>query len=446
MNRPSPRRNRRARQLGVGVVTAALATAGALTYTQAHADSEGVSGFFADAESTDADNRQQLEAMQEAGGDTVITFGYTLTQIEADDARSGRFADCQLDDAACFDDVSDGVEVRKVLEYTGNTEFTSDQELCARDIFTSGGDYDYGVFAVPVDGTCSDASSFDIVMTAHSGFDKAASVTQEAGALGMDHYIGMPAPDRDADEAWLPDTSYLSTLKDFTGRFAAATGNPDGLGGFYQHREMPMSDFSDWDGMYSVYGLQNDAVAEKSANKTVLISPYIDARKEMDQTVDKAKAAVGKMADTKGDLDELIIAPQDGMGTGKGTAYSGDKWDWRVDPYQRTVVGDVTNAEAYFASSAGYYSAMNDGIAGRSGVSLWANLEGMAPVVASGEHANPCSTGHSDDRGFTLDSRMTEQLQDVAGHTSKNISYHWNYYTCSREGGPPLQDVIGSLG
>lgn len=412
----------------------------------AHAAGQGVSGFFATAQSTDAANRTQLQQMKTAGADTVITFGYTLKRIDAAAARAGRFANCTVGTSSCYDKVRSGITVRKVLEYAGNTSFTSGQRLCARDVFTTGGGYSYAVMGVPVNGTCSTATTFDIVMTAHTGVDKAASMTSQAGALGMKHYIGMPAPAMRTDKAWLPDTSYLSTVKDFTGRFAQATGAPAGLGGFYQHREMPMSDFSDWDGMYSVYSMQNAAIAAKSARKVVLISPYIDARKASNQTVAKAKAAAAKMAGTRSGLSQLIIAPQDGMGTGKGSAYGGSKWGWRVDPYQRTIVGDVTNAEAYFASSASYYRAMKDGVAGKTGVALWSNLEGMAPIISSGSNANPCSTGHHAGRGFTLDSRMTEQLREVAGITAKNISYHWDYYRCTRNGGPALKDVINDLG
>lgn len=413
--------------------------------TKAHAAPLGVTGFFAAAQSTAAANRDQLQQMKDAGADTVVTFGYTLTQITAADARTGRFADCTVNGAACYDTVSDGVTVRKVLAYNGNTKFTSAQRLCARDVFPTAGSTSYAVLGVPVDGTCTTATTFDIVMTAHSGLDVAASVTTEAGALGMQHYIGMPAPDKRTDYAWLPDTSYISTLKDFTGRFALATGDPAGLAGFYQHREMPMSDGPDWDGMYQVYRFQNEAIAAKSSKKTVMISPYVDARKSMNQTPAKARAATAKMAATKGSLSKLIIAPQDGMGTGKGSAYGGEKWKWRVDPFQRTVVGDVTNAEAYFASSATYYQNMVDGLVGTSGVALWGNIEGMAPIIASGENANPCSTGHSADRGFTWDSRMTAQLNEVAGKTAKNISYHWDYYLCARNGGPALKDTITSL-
>lgn len=423
-----------------------LMAAALVPLVPAHAAAQGVSGFFAAAQSTDAANRDQLEQMQAAGADTVITFGYTLATIDAAAAKTGRFADCTIDGKSCYDAVRSGITVRKVLAYAGNTAFTSEQRLCARDVFTSAGSTTYAVMGVPVNGSCTTATSFDIVMTAHSGVDKAASVTSQAGALGMKHYIGMPAPDMQADTAWLPDTSYLATLKDFTGRFAMATGSPSGLGGFYQHREMPLSDYPDWDGMYSLYSMQNAAIAAKSTTKVVMISPYIDARKASNQTVAKAKAAAAKLAGTRSGLSRLILAPQDGMGTGKGSAYGGDKWGWRVDPYQRTIVGDVTNAEAYFASSEAYFQAVKDGIGGDANVALWGNLEGMAPIIASGSNANPCSTGHSDTRGFTLDSRMIEQLREVAGITAKNVSYHWDYYLCTRNGGPALKDTIAGLG
>lgn len=268
-------------------------------------------------------------------------------------------------------------------------------------------------------------------MTTHSGTDAAKSLSNQAHKLGMKHYIGMPSPDKNTKNPWLPNVHYLDTLTDFTKRFVKANDST-GIQGYYQHREMPLSTHSSWNNMLKLYTAQNNAVSQaaSSKNKNVLLSPYIDARKFMNQSPKQAEQAIQKMANTKGKLSSLIIAPQDGAGTGKGTPYHGKEWHHKVDPFQRTVVGNVTNNQAYLGSSADYFSAMKKGLKNKKNVHLWANVEGMAPVVKSGANKNVCSTGHNDTRGYTWKSRLKKQVDNTSAYTGKTISYHWNYYNC----------------
>lgn len=387
-----------------------------------------ISGFFVSAQDKKG-NIDMLKDIKKHGGNTVISFGYTLNKTNIKNVKTGVYKDCKVNGKSCVDSIREGKSVRNILSYTGNTEFSSKHKRCGRDIILKSNSRSYAFFAVPVNGTCKTATQFDIIATTFAGIDKAKSLSIEAANLGMKHYIGMPSPDKDAKQPWLPDTSYLGTLKNFTKRFINAN-ETRGIGGYYQHREMPLSTHSSWNGMLRLYKTQNQAIAEASVIKRGMVSPYIDARKHMNQPPKVAEQAIKKIGNTKGNLNTLIIAPQDGVGTGKGTPYSTQEWLYKVDPFQRTVVGNKTNAQAYYGNSQAYFAHMKKGAKSMKGVQLWANIEGMAPVIKSGTNRNVCSTGHSDARGFTWQSRLKKQVNNVKPHVSKTISYHWNYYNC----------------
>jgi len=416
----------------------------------AEASTKGdISGFFIAAENNSQANENLLKDIKKVGGDTVITFGYTLEKGTYSATVSDNFKNCKVGSTRCTDKIRSGITVRNYLNYKGNTKFTSKVRKCSRDIFTTDStnpNRTYAFFAVPVNGTCSTSKIFDIVATSSYGIVKEDNVTQEVFKLGMKHYIGLPSPSKNDSQAWLPNTSYLSTVKDFTQRFVKSNSTK-GLAGYYQHREMPMSSFSSWNGMLSLFKTQNEAVTSSAPSgvRNVLLSPYMDARKFMNQTPAEAKKAIAKMANTKAGLNKLIIAPQDGMGTGKGSAYTGVQWNGKVDPFARTVVGNVYNNQAYFANTKTYYAAMKQGLSGKSNVYLWANIESMAPVIESGANKNVCSTGHNRERGYTWKSRLQAQVNSTQPSTSKRISYHWHYLECDRNGRTPMKNILPSI-
>ena len=424
--------------------------ASSLGGTPAQAKGTGdISGFFIAATNADKTNKSLLTDIKKAGGDTVVTFGYTLEKSNYTATKTGLFNDCTVGSSKCVDVARKGVSVRNYLVYKGNTKFTSKVRNCSRDVFTTNkSGRSYAFFAIPVSGTCSKPSKVDIVATTSYGLVKEDNITVNAQKLGMKHYIGMPSPSKDTKSPWLPNTSYLSTMSVFTKMFAQSNNTGSGLAGFYQHREMPMSTHSSWNGMRSLFSTQNKAIAGSSVPygvKNVLISPYMDARKKMNQTPAQARDAIKKLADTKNGLRNLTIAPQDGMGTGKGSAYTGTKWKGKVDPFARTVVGNVYHSQAYFANTATYYSYMKKGLSGKKGVSLWANIESMAPLIKSGANKNVCSTSHHSERGFTWKSRLSAQIAATKSTTSKRISYHWDYLNCSRNGATPMKNELPSM-
>lgn len=411
------------------------------------AKSQGdISGFFIAAENNDSSNEKILKDIKNHGGNTVVTFGYTLEKSAKKDTYSGLFANCKVGSVKCVDKVKSGLSVRNYLVYKGNTKFGSNDLKCSREVIGKSGSRSYAFFAIPTSGTCTSAKTFDIVATTASGTDKAKSVSKAASKLGMSHYVGMPAPSKDKKQAWLPDASYLGTMNAFTQMFVKANSEK-GVGGYYQHREMPMSTNSSWNGMVSLYKTQNSAVAKKAPSKlrNVIISPYLDTRKVMKQGPVQAGDAAKKLAGTKGKLNSLVIAPQDGMGTGKGSAYAGKQWAGRVDPFARTVVGDVKNPQAYYANTGTYYKSMKAGIKSSKNVHLWSNIESMAPIIKSGANKNVCSTGHNASRGFSWKSRLIAQVTAAKPHVEKQISYHWDYMNCSRNGSPAMKEELKNI-
>ncbi|MET3369705.1 UNVERIFIED_CONTAM: hypothetical protein ABIE34_002963 [Jeotgalibacillus campisalis] len=138
---------------------------------------------------------------------------------------------------------------------------------------------------------------------------------------------------------------------------------------------------------------------------------------------------------------KLYIAPQDGMGTGKGGAYMGNESTLNVDPFAASIVGTGTWGEKYQAPTSEYYKAAAAGITG-TGATLWANIEGMAPEVAT-------NIGGSDSlRGQTTKTRLDRQIQQAGLSVKKNISFMWDpYFTCKVNGtGPTLLENLVANG
>lgn len=88
---------------------------------------------------------------------------------------------------------------------------------------------------------------------------------------------------------------------------------------------------------------------------------------------------------------------------------------------------------------------MKAGIKGSKNVHLWSNIESMAPIIKSGANKNVCSTGHNASRGFSWKSRLIAQVTAAKPHVEKQISYHWDYMNCSRNGSPAMKEELKNI-
>ncbi|UOD80486.1 hypothetical protein [Paenarthrobacter ureafaciens] len=385
-----------------------------------------MSGYFIASSNIDARNFQKLQKIQSLGGDTVITFGTSLLPATMDTVPP----DCTIDGENCAGVAAAGVKVNRYFTFSDGSQWGSPAIKCPRDrhVVNKGKSYTVMVFPANDSGCTAKDGRYDVIVAGGSPTSvegPAVSVAAAASQLGMKFYAGMPAPVKRTDVEYLPDLSYEHTMERFTERFLqyqAAVNDVPGLAGFYHHVEMPVSANPFFDSVLSLYTMQNKAIQRILPTREAIVSPYIEARKNA-SSISPADALGGarKIAQTASGL-HLSIAIQDGMGTGKGAAYSELEAKQDVDEFAASIVGQGSWEEKYVAPNREYFAAAAKGVEG-TGADLWANLEAMAPAT----EANPCDKSL---RGQTTVARIGMQLQEMAPAT-KVISYMWDpYYTC----------------
>lgn len=389
-----------------------------------------ISGFFISASPSAKTNNQKLQDIKAVGGDTAITFGSLLRPAEEDSLPE----DCLIGGVNCAKAVAGKSEVARYFTYSDGSHWGEAALKCPRDRTVEGRGRTYTVLLLPAKGTgcTSPEGMYDVVVVTGgptAADDPTHSLVAAATRLGMKFFAGLPAPIKRTDLDYLPDLSYVDTLSLFTDRFLqyqAAENDMQGLVGFYHHTEMPVSDNPVFEPILSLYTMQNRAIQRVLPARSAIVSPYIESRLgAANINLGNARDGMRKIAGTGKGLT-LNIAIQDGMGTGKGAAYSWSEAKSSVDPFAASIVGKGVWAEKYVAPNKDYFRAAAEGVAG-TGAVLWANLEGMAPATT----ANPCGESL---RGQTTLARMDRQLQqmDVA---RKVISFMWDsYFTCSGTG------------
>jgi hypothetical protein len=444
----------------LAAIAAALTGAAALGGAPAQAETPNnypLSGFFIYSSKTHQTNVDKLEAMKAVGGDTVITFGSILKPatlnaskqvLKTDGTVDPAYTNCQISGVPCLTSITAGYTINRVFTFSNLSHWGGGSLKCAKDKKVDFNGSTYTILLIPnlENGCYSADNTYDVVAidggkTADA--DPVVSVANAATSLGMKFYAGMPAPIKRTDYAWLPDMSYSATLGKFTERFMmfqSANNNVAGLAGFYHTTEMPLVDSAAWTSVTDLYRIQNAAIEKYLPTREAVISPYLDARFSNTYTPASATNAVKNIAATASGT-KLYIAPQDGMGTGKGGAYMGNEATLNVDPFAASIVGPGTWGEKYQAPTSEYYKAAAAGITG-TGATLWANIEGMAPEVAT----NTC--GSDSLRGQTTKTRLDRQIQQTGLSVKKNISFMWDpYFTCKVNGtGPTLVENLVANG
>ncbi|MFJ5954523.1 hypothetical protein ACIQC5_01035 [Paenarthrobacter sp. NPDC092416] len=398
-----------------------------------------ISGYFISASPQYSTNFQKLADIKEFGGDTVITFGTLLKPATLDSLP----ADCIIDGVSCAKAAAGSKKVHQYFTFLDGSRWGSSALKCPGDrkVTSNGKSYVVLFFPTVGQGCASPSGEYDVVVAGGSratADDPSSSLASAATKLGMKYYAGLPAPIKRTDLAYLPDLSYMGPLTLFTERFLqyhAAVNNVPGLAGFYHHTEMPLSNSSTFDPVLALYQMQNRAIHRLLPTREAIVSPYLDARlNKVFISLDKARDGTRRIAQTSSGL-VLNIAVQDGMGTGKGGAFSSNDANSAVDRFAASIVGKGSWASKYVAPNRDYFVAAASGVSG-TGAVLWANLEGMAPEAGS----NACGDNL---RGQTTKARMDRQLQQMA-NARKVISFMWDsYYTCTGSG-KSLKDQLES--
>ncbi|MFE4196508.1 hypothetical protein ACFRJ9_11635 [Paenarthrobacter sp. NPDC056912] len=386
-----------------------------------------IGGYFITAGPNASSNKQKLADIKRLGGDTVITFGTVLRPATEDSLPEG----CLVNGRSCAQVAAGSLKVNRYFTYADGSDWGDVVLKCPRDRSVSSNGRSYTVLVLPAEGEgcVSSDGMYDVVVVGGSrsgADDPSGSLASTATDLGMKYYAGMPAPVKRADFGYLPDLTYKRTLQLITERFLqyqAAKNDVAGLAGFYHHFEMPVSASPFFDPVLSLYEMQNQAIHRILPTRSAIISPYIESRLNASYiSLDDARNGMKRIAQTSSGV-LLNIAIQDGMGTGKGAAYSAKDADSPVDVFAASIVGKGTWRGKYAAPNREYFRAAAAGISGTN-ASLWANLEGMAPSTPS----NPCSQSL---RGQTTLERMDRQLQQMVEPT-KVISFMWDpYFTCA---------------
>ncbi|MBB6350979.1 hypothetical protein FHU36_007551 [Nonomuraea muscovyensis] len=400
-----------------------------------------ITGYWMNPRPDRCETRLVLSEMRRVGADTVITFGSRLTAVRADaagrllDARTGQ-ADPAL--AGCLDggrpcylaarDAVPGKEIRRAFTYVAPEHFGPGLLRCPgldRRIESGGRSY----YRILLGASCT-AGPFDLVLAVSDG-DGIGNLLAEAAGHGMKVYPGLPAAPQDPAKPWLPHLAHLDVVNTFTRRvlddYRHRHGASSALAGVYQSFELAMRDRADDDEVLALYRAQHAVAAAALPGRTIVVSPYWDARRGRGFPPAEAGEGFAEIAATRAGAP-MAIAIQDGRGAGKVPVYGPDQAEAPVDPRLEPVVGAVTNRQAYLGSTRDYVEAA----ASRPvpGVELWVNVELFEPTPVAGE----CSrTDPLPLRGRASKARVDGQVMAVGGHAAKIIAYRWEPFVICRD-------------
>lgn len=426
-----------------------------------------ITGFFTYYESDPCRAAAKLAAVRSSGGDTMITFGFRLQRratgpageiLNAGGTPDPRFA-CSVDGVSCTRAAEDRIgagSLRRVLTYSGSERFGAAMLQCPnrdRSLVSNGIRFQSILLPVGADDGCRGAhDQYDLVLINTGAPDAADPVTtmlEAAAAHRVQLFLGLPRPDMNPAQPWLADVTYLDTVQSFTRRvltdWRQRHTRLGSLGGLYQSVEMPLKGNAAWDDQYALYGTQHRLAHELVPRLPVLLSPYIDARPRMTSPVEAVPVAITRMIES-GHGSKIIVAPQDGRGTGKGGAFFPDEADDPVEARLEPVVGGpMTYREAYSSVSGAYFRAAVEAgrPAGPDRFELWANVELMEPSPLAGEPA--CSSGTA--RGLASADRVLKQVAVVGNTVTKIIGFDWDQMMeCRVPGRPTLRQHLRELG
>ncbi|MFJ2028261.1 DUF4434 domain-containing protein [Streptosporangium sp. NPDC087985] len=422
--------------------------------------------------------RRQLAAIHKVGGDTVIRIGWGLQARRLDGegrvldnegkAVDPRYEPCVEDGLPCMaaaerdlQAANPGNRVTWTFVYRTDEAFGPDLFHCPefeRKI-TIGKTVFYRLVTTDNgtdDPTCANIRNkgrgYHVMLIAAAEKDSLAELLDLGDRFGVRVFPALPLAPRDPGQKTRAAKQGTNTLITITRRilqdYGARFQGRDSLGGFYQPFELQMREMR-YTGSIDpaealkdhptlrVYAAQHQIVEQEMPGKPILVSPYLDARKQWPISATPKQVAAGFEALAKTGVG--IIAPQDSRGTGKVGLFWPDERDDRVDERLRSVVGKTaTNGSAYHGSTRDYYremAAARDRMVERGyNVQLWANVEAFEP--SQGEFCQD-RTGS---RGRTDKKRLDTAVTQVGRYVSKVVSYMWSdFFTC---GSPSLAEEI----
>ncbi|WP_055480997.1 DUF4434 domain-containing protein [Sphaerimonospora mesophila] len=467
------------------------------TFDTTAATPYAVTGYWLIPTSDPCTWRRQLQAIHRLGGDTVVRLGFGLSPRPVDhEGRildrldegagpktatpktatpktatpgngaqdepkpDGRYAKCEENGLTCVQSAEKDLKAANpgnmltwTYVYRTDERFGPGIFRCPsmeHEIEVNGAVF-YRLIA-PEDGsddpTCDFTSKgrrYHLILVSAGVKDSLSELLDLGDQFGIQVFPALPLAPRDLVKTATADPRHIGTLttltrrvlQDYGGRFAGRAS----LGGVYQPFELQIRDWTDPSKFQTlqVYEEQHRIVEQVLPGKPILVSPYLDGRRQKKFTATPAQVAAGFKALARTGVG--IIAPQDGRGTGKLGLYWPNLKNKPVDDRLKPVVGDTTYADAYHGSTRDYYRAMaqareelaQEGV----DVSLWANVEAFEPTPGGGDVC-----GRQSARGRTDKARLDTQVALAAPYVSKIISYMWSdFFTCDS---PSLSEEISA--
>ncbi|MFI6323026.1 DUF4434 domain-containing protein [Nonomuraea sp. NPDC050556] len=378
-----------------------------------------ITGYWITPDEDACRTRRSVEAAHRLGADTLITMGPRLEPRDVD--AEGRLLRDGLPDPG-YEGVRRGPEVVRVYSYEVREQVGPGLLQCPGRDRVQG---NLHLLYVPTAGSSCAKGTYDLVVVRVAD-DGLGHLVREAAAYGMRVYAGLPAAPQDPAKPWIPDLA--GPLNALTGQVLKDWRmRATGLAGVYQSFEMALKRRPANDPVLALYKAQHAVVAATAPGTTILVSPYLDARRGNGFPPGLVARGMAQLAAVGGGAP-MIVAVQDGRGTGKAAVYTPEEADAPVDPGLVPVVGQVTNSQGYYAPTRDYFVAAARHVP--PGVQLWMNLEVFEPSPEAG----PCPRKDGPQRGRTTKARVDRQLAAAADQVVKVVSYAWDpYLTCGSD-------------
>lgn len=326
-------------------------------------DGEFVAGFM----SPQADDGQTAELLEHMDTD-AITFGGRIVPADVDDYPA---------------QIAEAIGDRQAYEYTVEMNWDG-VDLADTDEVVEVDGTEYGII---------EAGDNSVVITeSFDGGDPFHSLPRVSSQRDHQAFIGLPVPQmRTSGQTWLPDNTYAEVVDGFAEKFVAAY-DQRGADGFYLAMEMPLTDADHWNPVTDYYDRQNRIINTVSPGATVVVSPYLEGRKDRETiSPDTAAAGYEKLLELQNGTS-LLVSPQDGLGVGTTALASDDSAEHSV------------TVEDYFA-------ALHEVDSER----LYVTVEAMRP-----------GGGSADSRKPTDRDRVEAQLEATEPYVQGAIGFQWS--------------------
>nr|BFE85324.1 hypothetical protein GCM10020093_079250 [Planobispora longispora] len=265
--------------------------------------------------------RGQFRAIHQVGGDTVIRIGWGLQARQVDEegkvldkegAVDNRYAPCEEDGVPCvaaaerdLAALNPGNRISWTFVYRTDEAFGPGVFRCPeveKKIEVDDDTVFYRIIA-PEDGsddaTCENLRSrgraYHVILIAAAKEDSLTELLDLGDQFGMKVFPALPLAPRDPGQATRASERGVETLTTLTRRILQDYGNRfqgrASLGGFYQPFELQMRDMA-YSGSddpevaakdnptLKVYASQHEIVQQVMPDKPILVSPYLEARKD----------------------------------------------------------------------------------------------------------------------------------------------------------------------